>query len=149
MLSGLSLFGGPLVSLVVSPLFLASSDRLTPATRRVGVVRRTAAVNRQLLGSPLARPLYLALWVPDGLVAGCESLFIPYGNEASAGRASLAGWLFAAASAGMMTGDLTIGRFVSPTTRDRIIEPLLLSPVYAVPLQPRDFRRAPATPDRT
>ena len=98
---------------------------------RGGVVRRTMAVNRRLLCSPVTRPLYLALWVPNGLVVGCESLFVPYGNAASSGHGSLAGWLFAATAAGAMVGDLTIGRFVPPGWRDRIIEPLRL--LLAVP----------------
>jgi hypothetical protein len=92
------------------------------------VVRRTAAVNRRLLGSRLTRPLYLALWVPNGLVVGCESLFVPYGHG------PLAGWLFGAGAAGMMLGDLTFGRFVPPARRDRLIEPLrlLLAAPYVV-----------------
>ena len=98
---------------------------------RCRIVRHTAAVNRRLLRSPVTRPLYLALWVPNGLVVGCESLFVPYGNAASGGHGSLAGWLFAATAAGAMVGDLTIGRFVPPGWRDRIIEPLRL--LLAVP----------------
>ena len=75
--------------------------------------------------------MYLALWVPNGLVVGCESLFVPYGHAASAGHSSLAGWLFASTAAGMMAGDLGIGRFVGPAWRDRLIEPLRL--LLAVP----------------
>jgi hypothetical protein len=101
------------------------------AAGRAGVVRRTVAVNRRLLRSPVTRPLYIALWVPNGLVVGCESLFIPYGKAASGGHSSLAGWLFASTAAGMMAGDLVIGRFVPPVWRDRIIEPLRL--LLAVP----------------
>jgi predicted MFS family arabinose efflux permease len=103
-------------------------DRPAPAAggTDASVVRRTLAVNRRLLRSPVTRPLYLALWVPNGLVVGCESLFIPYGNAASAGHGWLAGWLFASTAAGAMTGDLVIGRFVPSGRRDRIIEPLRL-----------------------
>ena len=90
------------------------------------IVRHTAAVNRRLLRSPVTRPLYIALWVPNGLVVGCESLFVPYGNAASAGHGSLAGWLFASTAAGAMAGDLVVGRFVPPGWRDRFIEPLRL-----------------------
>ena len=96
-----------------------------------GVVQRTAAVNRRLLGSPVTRPLYLALWVPNGLVVGCESLFVPYGHAASAGHGALAGWLFASTAAGMMAGELAIGRFADPGWRDRLIQPLRL--LLAVP----------------
>lgn len=93
---------------------------------RCRIVRHTAAVNRRLLRSPVTRPLYLALWVPNGLVVGCESLFVPYGNAASAGHGSLAGWLFASTAAGAMAGDLVVGRFVPPGWRDQLIEPLRL-----------------------
>jgi predicted MFS family arabinose efflux permease len=115
-----------LVSLV--SVRLGVRDRPAPAAggTDASVVRRTLAVNRRLLRSPVTRPLYLALWVPNGLVVGCESLFIPYGNAASAGHGWLAGWLFASTAAGAMTGDLVIGRFVPSGRRDRIIEPLRL-----------------------
>jgi predicted MFS family arabinose efflux permease len=109
----------------------AAGGRSGKAAGRGGVVRRTMAVNRRLLCSPVTRPLYIALWVPNGLVVGCESLFVPYGNAASGGHGSLAGWLFASTAAGAMVGDLTIGRFVPPGWRDRIIEPLRL--LLAVP----------------
>ncbi|MCB0896805.1 MAG: hypothetical protein H6529_07760 [Nocardioides sp.] len=83
-----------------------------------GVVRRTAAVNRLLLGSRVTRPLYVAMWVPNGLVVGAEALYVPYGHG------SVAGYLFAAAAAGMMVGDLVVGRFVPPHRRDGLIGPL-------------------------
>jgi hypothetical protein len=102
----------------------ASGDR----TRNV--VRRTATVNRRLLGSPVTRPLYLAMWVPNGLIVGCESLFVPYGHSGHSGHGA-AGYLFAATAAGMMAGDLTVGRFVPPLRRDGLIEPLRL--LLAVP----------------
>jgi hypothetical protein len=101
------------------------------------VVRRSTAVNRRLLRSPVTRPIYIALWVPNGLVVGCESLFVPYGHSVSAGHGgsvghgAVAGWLFAATAAGMMAGDLLVGRFVPPGWRDRLIEPLRL--LLAVP----------------
>ncbi len=109
------------------------------SSREGGVVRRTAAVNRRLLGSPVTRPLYVAMLVPNGLVVGCEALFVPYG------RGSVAGYLFAASAAGMMVGDLVVGRFVPVARRDRLIGPLrlllatpyvalLLSPPHAVTL---------------
>jgi MFS family permease len=83
-----------------------------------GLVRRTREVNRALLGSPVTRPLYLAMWVPNGLIVGCEALFVPYAGQAGAG------YLFATTAAGMLLGDVVVGRFVPPRHRDRIIEPL-------------------------
>lgn len=83
------------------------------------VVKRTRAVNRTLLRSPVIRPIYLALWVPNGLVVGCESLFIPYAHDH-------AGYLLAGTAAGMLLGDVVVGRFVGAGLRDRLIEPLRL-----------------------
>ncbi|HZR51489.1 MAG TPA: MFS transporter [Streptosporangiaceae bacterium] len=109
----------------------ARAARTADANGSGGLVRRTMAVNRRLLCSPVTRPLYLALWVPNGLVVGCESVFVPYASAASTGHGSLAGWLFSSTAAGMMAGDLVIGRYVPPGLRDRIIEPLRL--LLAVP----------------
>ena len=81
------------------------------------VVRRTREVNRRLLGSPVLRPLYLSSWVPNGLIVGCEALFIPYAGER-------AGFLLAATAAGMLLGDVVVGRFLGPDTRDRLVNPL-------------------------
>ncbi|HVX55230.1 MFS transporter [Nocardioides sp.] len=112
---------------------------------RAGVVRRTRAVNRHLLGSPVTRPLYLAMWVPNGLVVGCEALFVPYAHSAAGqglGHGSAAGWLFASAAAGMMLGDLTVGRYATAGLRDRLIEPLRL--LLAVPYLALLFSPPPA-----
>ena len=141
---------GGLALLWLSPrglfAFAAVADLLALASVRLGVrarpahaargsgsgmVRRTAAVNRRLLRSPVTRPLYIALWMPNGLIVGCESLFIPYGHAASAGRGAVAGWLFAATAAGAMAGEILVGRFVPPARRDRSIGPLRL--LLAVP----------------
>lgn len=91
------------------------------------VVRRARATNRALLGSPLLRPVFLAGWIPNGLIVGCESLFVPL-----AGRA--AGYLFATTAAGMLTGDILIGRFVSDRRRRALVEPLrfLLAAPYVL-----------------
>jgi hypothetical protein len=97
---------------------LGIRDRPAHARSDGSVVRRTAAGNRLLLGSAITRPLYVAMWVPNGLVVGAEALFVPYGHG------SVAGYLFAAAAAGMMLGDLVVGRFVSAHLRDRLIGPL-------------------------
>ncbi|MEW2477468.1 MFS transporter [Micromonospora gifhornensis] len=85
--------------------------------------RRTLRVNRQLWREPGCRSLYLNLWLPSGLVVGCEALFLPYAGER-------AGFLFAAGALGMLTGDVLVGRFLSPAARDRWVLPLrLLLPV--------------------
>jgi MFS family permease len=103
------------VSLVLVRTGIA--DHPPRATGRV--VERTRLVNRTLLRSPVIRPVYLALWVPNGLVVGCESLFIPYAHHQ-------AGYLLAGTAAGMLFGDVVVGRFVGTGLRDRLIEPLRL-----------------------
>jgi predicted MFS family arabinose efflux permease len=66
-----------------------------------------------LLASAPRRYVYLALCVPNGLVVGCESLFVSYSPRH-------AGDLFACTAVGMLAGDTLAGRFVSPRWRDRL-----------------------------
>lgn len=130
-----------LLHLSVTALFLcaagASALALVVVVRGVGdhpprtisraLVLRARTINRALLSSPLLRPVYLAGWIPNGLVVGCESLFVPL-----AGRT--AGYLFAATAAGMLTGDILVGRFIPAQTRRRLVEPLrfLLAAPYVL-----------------
>jgi predicted MFS family arabinose efflux permease len=55
--------------------------------------------------------------VPNGLVVGCEALFVPYAPQAAAA-------LFVAAALGMLLGDLAAGRFLPPQARRRSVMPL-------------------------
>ncbi len=106
------------------------SDR--PARASGPVVRRTREVNRRLLGSRVLRPLYLSSWVPNGLIVGCEALYIPFAGEQ-------AGYLLAATAAGMLTGDVVVGRFLPHHVRDRLVNPLrflLAVPFLAFWFQP-------------
>jgi MFS family permease len=100
-----------------------------------GVVRRTREVNRALLGSPVLRPIYLCLWVPNGIIVGCEALFVPYAGER-------AGWLFASGAAGMLLGDVVVGRFLPADVRERLVGPLRI--LLAVPYL--GFALAPSIP---
>jgi hypothetical protein len=84
-----------------------------------GAVARSHRINAGLLRSPVLRPVLLALWVPNGLIVGCESLFIPFAGQA-------AGLLYAVTAAGMLVGDVAIGRFVGAPLRRRLVEPLRL-----------------------
>jgi predicted MFS family arabinose efflux permease len=73
------------------------------------------------------------MWVPNGLIVGCEALFVPFGGHPGAG------YLFAMAAAGMLLGDVLVGRFVPPERRDRLIGPmrfLLATPYLAFFLAP-------------
>lgn len=82
-------------------------------------VRETWAVNLRLWSSPARRYVYLALWVPNGLIVGCEAIFVAYAPHSAA-------VLFVAAAVGMLGGDITVGRFVSERWRARLIGPLRL-----------------------
>ena len=139
--AGYGLGGLLLTSLTTSGLFLIAAGAAAVAIGvvRLGIgdhpprvtgqrlVRRSREVNRALLGSPLLRPLLLAGCVPNGLVVGCESLFIPFGAHA-------AGYLMAATAAGMLTGDIMVGRVLPAAARTWLIEPLrfLLAAPYVL-----------------
>ncbi len=74
------------------------------------------------------------MWVPNGLIVGCEALFVPY----APGSASV---LFMAAALGMLTGDIVTGRLIPPRSRERLLTPLrllLALPIllFALPLPP-------------
>lgn len=90
-----------------------------PRTAGRPSVAETWRTNRRLWSSPARRTVYLALWVPNGLVVGCESLFVPY----DPGHAGL---LFACAALGMLIGDTLAGRFLPRHRRERLGAPLRL-----------------------
>lgn len=82
-------------------------------------VAATWRTNALLWSSRPRRTVYLALWIPNGLVVGCESLFVSYAPES-------AGTLFACAALGMLAGDVTVGRLIPPARRARLGVPLLM-----------------------
>ncbi|WAZ22352.1 MFS transporter [Streptomyces cinnabarinus] len=96
--------------------------RLTPrpprATGRPSITT-TWRTNALLWSSRPRRTVYLALWLPNGLIVGCESLYVPYAPES-------AGTLFACAALGMLIGDVTVGRLIPPARRARLGVPLLI-----------------------
>ncbi|MCX3064056.1 MFS transporter [Streptomyces beihaiensis] len=79
----------------------------------------TVRGNAALWSSGPRRCVYLALWVPNGLVVGCEALFVSY----DPGHAGL---LLASAAVGMLAGDTLTGRFVPRRLRERLGAPLRL-----------------------
>ncbi|WP_320068930.1 MFS transporter [Micromonospora sp. RTGN7] len=82
-------------------------------------VRETWRVNRRLWSLPARRHIYLALWVPNGLIVGCEALYVPFAPTS-------AGVLFIATALGMLAGDTIVGRFVPRRWRTRLFTPLRL-----------------------
>jgi MFS family permease len=131
--------GGVLVS-ALSPrgtlLVAAGAFLVGAAVARAGLAARaprvagrpsvaeTWRVNGLLWSSRHRRVLYLALWLPNGLVVGAESQFVPY----DPGRAGL---LLALAALGMLVGDVLAGRVLPPAWRARLGVPLLM--LLAVP----------------
>ncbi|MGD1219941.1 MFS transporter [Streptomyces krungchingensis] len=126
--------GAALVALLSAQVTLATAAVLylgSALTVRLGMARRapratgrpsvaqTWRTNALLWSSPPRRTTYLLLWIPNGLIVGCESLFVSYAPER-------AGLLFACAAFGMFVGDVTIGRFVPPAVRRRLGIPCLL-----------------------
>ncbi|KUN80147.1 hypothetical protein [Streptomyces griseoruber] len=126
--------GGALVTaLAPRPVLLLAAllHTVAAAVARLGLTARppratgrpsaaaTLRTNAALWSSRPRRLTYLGLWVPNGLVVGCEALFVPYAPDA-------AGTLFACAALGMLVGDVTVGRFVPPALRARLATPLLL-----------------------
>ncbi|GAA2213928.1 MFS transporter [Nonomuraea monospora] len=82
-------------------------------------VSATWRTNALLWSSRSRRLTYLGLWVPNGLVVGCESLYVSYAPGS-------AGTLFACAALGMFAGDVVVGRLVPPAVRPRLAVPLRL-----------------------
>ncbi len=73
-------------------------------------MRETWRGNRILLTLPSTRPLLLALIITNGLVVGIEALFVPYAGDAAA-------MLFVASAAGMLAGDVLMGRVLNEGQR--------------------------------
>ncbi|MFJ4360423.1 MFS transporter [Streptomyces massasporeus] len=113
---------------------LCLSPRPPRATGRPSA-SATWRANALLWSSPPRRQVYLALWIPNGLVVGCESLYVSYAPDS-------AGTLFACAALGMLAGDVLVGRVLPPRLRPRLGFPLLL--LLAVPYVP--FLLHPAFP---
>jgi MFS family permease len=139
-IAGFGLGGILLLTLRTSQLFIcaAGAGAVALLIVRSGVgdhppratgpaIRRSRTVNRQLLRSPVLRPILLALWVPNGLIVGCEAMFVPFAGHR-------AGYLYSVTAAGMLLGDILVGRFLDQGLRDRLLEPLrvLLAAPYLV-----------------
>jgi predicted MFS family arabinose efflux permease len=102
-----------------------------------GIVRATVTGNLELLANRTVRGLLLAQWLPAWFVTGAESLIVPY--TGSLGQpASAASPLLAAVPAGMLLGELIVGRFCRPRVRQRLAFPLAAA--MGVPLLVLSFR---------
>ncbi|MFE9766056.1 MFS transporter [Streptomyces sp. NPDC005808] len=97
---------------------LGLSQRAPRAAGRPSIAQ-TWRTNAVLWSSPPRRRTYLLLWIPNGLIVGCESLFVSYAPDR-------AGLLFACGAFGMFVGDVLTGRFIPPSVRRRLGIPFLL-----------------------
>ncbi|CAL9536927.1 hypothetical protein [Streptomyces griseomycini] len=106
-------------------------ERSIRPPRRPGL-RETWTTNTALFSRSGPRALLLNLWVPNGLIVGCEALFISYAPDH-------AGVLLAAGSAGMLLGDLAVGRLLTAERRRRCafaLRLLLAAPYLLFVLHP-------------
>ncbi|WP_228991231.1 MFS transporter [Streptomyces sp. DH8] len=113
LLTGAALF---VVAAAVARIGLA---RRPPRAQGRPSARETWRTNAHLWAAKPRRRVYLALWVPNGLVVGCESLYVSYAPHH-------AGLLFASAAVGMLAGDTLTGRFLPRRWRERFGAPPLL-----------------------
>ena len=128
---GALLIAAGLYLATVAALRLGLTDRPARSAGRVSI-GQTWATNRQLWSSSARRYIYLALWVPNGLIVGCVALFIPYAPHSAA-------VLYVAEGAGMLAGDTILGRLISPRRRRSLIGPLrvlLAAPYLLFALHP-------------
>ncbi|MFD8482847.1 MFS transporter [Kitasatospora sp. NPDC059673] len=132
-LSPYQVFGlaGVLAAMATVTVAATVRERSVRLVRRPGL-RETWRGNVALLGRPGRRALLLNLWVPNGLVVGCEALFLPYAPGS-------AGVLLAAVAAGMLLGDLLVGRLLDGAGRARWafgLRLLLAGPFLLLALRP-------------
>ncbi|MFD9635305.1 MFS transporter [Streptomyces violascens] len=120
---GTLLAGAVLYSIAAAVARLRLGRRPPRVSGRPSIAETWRVISR-LWASGSLRRLYAGLWVPNGLIVGCESLFVPYAPDH-------AGLLFASAAVGMLAGDTVTGRFLNPSWRRRLPVPLLL--LLAVP----------------
>jgi hypothetical protein len=122
--------GAHLLAAVISRLFLARTEAVrTEAVRtaepRASIMRRTLQGNATLLRASGVTKLIMIQCLPAAYLAATGSLLIPYAGLRGFSPAQT-GVLLAATSAGMLVGDVVIGRAFAPATRERLVLPLLL-----------------------
>lgn len=114
-----TLLAGAALYLAAGAVARLGLSRRPPRAAGHASIAQTWRTNALLWSSAPRRYVFLALWVPNGLIVGCESLFVSYAPRR-------AGLLFALAAFGMLTGDTLAGRFVPGRWRQRLDVPLRL-----------------------
>ncbi len=105
------------------PAHVSDPARVPGPARPRGVVRTTVAGHLELLADRRVRGLLLAQWLPTWFVTGAEALIVPY-TRSLGHPASAASPLLAAVPAGMLLGDVIVGRYCRPAARERLAFPL-------------------------
>ena len=114
-----TLLAGAVLYLAAAVIARLGLSRRPPRASGRPSISATWRGNARLWSSAPRRYVYLALWVPNGLIVGCESLFVSYAPHDA--------WLlFTFAALGMLAGDTVTGRFMSDHWRDRLAAPLRL-----------------------
>ncbi|MFI0368940.1 MFS transporter [Actinomadura sp. 1N219] len=108
-----ALLTGAVLYLLTAVTALAGLSRRPPRATGRPSLALTWRTNAHLLSSAPRRCTYLAMWVPNGLIVGCEALFVSYSPQH-------AGLLLAVAAVGMLIGDTVTGRFVPHRLRERL-----------------------------
>ncbi|SOE28480.1 MFS transporter [Streptomyces sp. OK228] len=114
-----TLAGAAVLYLAAALITRFGMTRRAPRATGRPSIAQTWRTNALLWSSRPRRTTYLLLWIPNGLIVGCESLYVSYAPDR-------AGLLFAFAAFGMFVGDVTTGRFVPPAVRGRLGIPFLL-----------------------
>ncbi|MEV0038479.1 MFS transporter [Streptomyces sp. NPDC050804] len=112
----------------------AEPERAPRQGRRRGmgsVLRHSWYGSTKLLADRRVRTLLLAQWLPPMFVTGAESLIVPFVSDNRMPDGST-GLLLACLPVGMLAGDLAVGRFVRPATRERLVPALVV--VLGLPL---------------
>ncbi|MFE2707947.1 MFS transporter [Streptomyces mirabilis] len=114
-----TLAGAAVLYLAAALITRFGMTRRAPRATGRPSIAQTWRTNALLWSSRPRRTTYLLLWIPNGLIVGCESLYVSYAPDR-------AGLLFAFAAFGMFVGDVTTGRFVPHAVRGRLGIPFLL-----------------------
>jgi predicted MFS family arabinose efflux permease len=88
-------------------------------------------VTVRLLRDRRVRALLLVQWLPPAFITGAEALVVPYAAERGFAPGA-AGLMLAFVPAGMLAGNLAVGRLLSPSTRERMVSPMLIG--FGAPL---------------
>jgi predicted MFS family arabinose efflux permease len=90
----------------------------------VSPVRASLVATAELLKARRPRRLLLAQWLPGACVAGAEGQIVAYAATRHLPTGGYA-LLMACLPIGMLVGDILVGRFLAPPTRERLVLPLI------------------------